>query len=756
MSSTAVPMSVAPADVVSRLRTTVPRSIVPAFEQALLKTELWLSELSAEQARQGQADSYGKDSLALRSGTGNAVSRFRDALTRAVDEIAQPTSSMPALAALSLIEDEQMEMQLAGERLIEKLGHFHQIGLQALDARLHAVLCTGPYGKRLPMAPQVLADAARLGLGELTLTEEFKVLAMRHFEALVDPVLSDLLKEFNAGLAAGGVLPELVIQDAEEQRRRETLRRNSSAAPPTDEPKKEAGAAGEQGGGDPRAVSAIDQALFNNLIGLVRAAQSNRPPISTGPQRPMVRSETLAVLDMLQHSDPAAVLDAISRPDGSIADVIKREMTSNAQKLGMAEANEHVVMPETEDAAVEIAGHMFEAMLRDRPYANVVAPLLARMVLPFVRAAVMEPQLFTQPEHPARKLLNTVSEACEDNTGETPAEKELLAQVDTTIDRLTKEFDQDLDFFGQLEKQLADKMAPHRKRAEIAEKRASESQRGQERLEIARKQAEQTVAQVTSQREMPEPLENFLTEQWKHHLSITALRQGTESDEWQKAQKAGKPWIDLLDMADLGEPLPMSRLSSLKEITTAVLETSGVHGKDAESLFNNILVALSIWSRENTEDVSSAARSIRDEFVPPKPVPMLKAAKEKAAAAHADANPDGTAATPAPEVAIAAPRDLGPPPTEEELAEVRSLTVGTWLQVPKEPDGTQQLKVSWISGISGLTMLVNRRGARILTLTPPEMVALKRKNALMVFQRAAPVDQAMESLMDKRRHSTKA
>jgi hypothetical protein len=76
--------------------------------------------------------------------------------------------------------------------------------------------------------------------------------------------------------------------------------------------------------------------------------------------------------------------------------------------------------------------------------------------------------------------------------------------------------------------------------------------------------------------------------------------------------------------------------------------------------------------------------------------------------------------------------------------------------VPKEPDGTQQLKVSWISGISGLTMLVNRRGARILTLTPPEMVALKRKNALMVFQRAAPVDQAMESLMDKLRHSTKA
>ncbi|MGH8805746.1 MAG: DUF1631 family protein, partial [Polaromonas sp.] len=291
----------------------------------------------------------------------------------------------------------------------------------------------------------------------------------------------------------------------------------------------------------------------------------------------------------------------------------------------------------------------------------------------------------------------------------------------------------------------------HRKRAEIAEKRASESQRGQERLEIARKQADDTVTELTSEREMPSPLETYLTEQWKHHLSITALRQGTESEAWEAAERAGKPWLDLLDMADLGEPLPMARLSSLKEITTAVLETSGIHGKDAEALFNNILVALNIWSRENTDDVTSAAKSIRAEFVPPKPVPMLKAAKEKAASAN---SPDGAGSEP--EVSLPTTQIQGPPPSEEELAEVRALTVGTWLQLPKEPEGTQQLKVSWISGISGLIMLVNRRGARIMAVNPVELVALKRKNSMMVFQRAAPVDQAMEQLFEKLRSTTRA
>jgi hypothetical protein len=749
------PMSAAPVDVLARLRSTVPRAIAPAFEQALLKTELWLSELSAEQARKGEADSHSADSQSLRAGAQAAVARCRESLTLAIEAITHPQTQASSSPMLSLIEDEQMEMQLAGERLIEKLSHFHRIGLQALDARLHAVFGNGPYGKRLPMSPQVIADAAREGLGSLTLTEEFKVLAFRHFEALVDPVLSDMLKEFNAGLAGGGILPDLVVQDEEERRRRETLRTTSSAAPPRDEPAKDKAAAGDGGGSavspTARAVSPVDQMLVNNLIELVRAAQLSRGPVYSGPQRPIVRSEALTVLDTMQRVDNESLLAAFAQPNVSIAEVIKAQMTDKAQRLGMAANEERVALPDAEDTAVELAGQMFEVMLRNRPYGDVVAPLLARMVLPFMRAAVIEPALFTQPEHPARQLLNTVSEACEENSGETPQEKELLAEVDNTIKELNENLEEDLDFFGQLEKKLAAKLQPHRKRAEIAEKRASETQRGQERLEVARRKADETVEEVTAEREMPTPLETYLTEQWKHHLSITALRQGTESEAWAAAQKAGKPWLDLLDMADLGEPLPMQRLSSLKEITTAVLETSGIHGKDAESLFNNILVALNIWSRENTEDVSSAAKSIREEFVPPKPVPMLKAAKEKAAAAN---SPDAAPGA-APEVTVVAPRDLGPPPTEEELAEVRALTVGTWLQLPKEPDGTQQLKVSWISGISGLIMLCNRKGARIMAVTPPELVAMRRKNAMMVFQRAAPVDQAMEQLFEKLRHTAK-
>ena len=88
-------------------------------------------------------------------------------------------------------------------------------------------------------------------------------------------------------------------------------------------------------------------------------------------------------------------------------------------------------------------------------------------------------------------------------------------------------------------------------------------------------------------------------------------------------------------------------------------------------------------------------------------------------------------------------------PTETELNEVGEYKVGTWLQMPKADGGYQQLKVGWVSGISGSIMFVNRRGARVMVLSPPELVSLRRRNDLLLFEDELPVDQAMTQLLEK-------
>jgi hypothetical protein len=700
-------------DIIARLRSGLPRAIMPAFEQAILKVELWLSELSTELARNGEPDGYEQDRLALQAGAVPAGRACRAHLLGAIDALPHWDPSVAAKPTLSLIDESQMDMQLAAEGLVERLSQVQHKGLEALDRRFAAVLHKGPFGPALPLSPQTLADAARNGLAEIGMDDMYKALVVRHFESLVDPVLSDLLKEYNAALAELGVLPDLVIQDEEERQRRAALKAPRDGAPP--------GSDKGKSNGPELPVDPADRELYDSLRDLVQGLQAARAAqADAANRRPMAVSETLSVLGKLQKQLPDSVLSALSKPGASIADTIKQAMMENAASIGL-DADEVALAP-TEEVAVDMVGGMFEMMLKDQPHAAAVAPVLARMVAPIVKAAVMDPELFLKRHHPARQMLNTVTEACEDNPGESPQDKALLGHVESAVTRLSEEFHDDFSSFEQAEQQLSAQMESHRKRVALSEKRAAEAQNGQERLELARTQAANALSRVAGERSMPESLRSFLGEHWQHHLSITALRQGNESPDWQNAYTTARHWVDLLDQASLGEPLPARQVESLREPTVTIWASSGIQGDAAAKLFQSLLEDLSKWSEDDQPVAVTITVAPLAAAAPARPTDAAGALRQAAA---------GSA-----------------PPTPEELEQVRALKVGTWVQWTKEDGSRHKLKVSWISGISGLTLFVNRRGARVMALSPQEIVQLYRTNAMALFEREAPVDQAMVQMLD--------
>jgi len=814
MKTAVIPLPTAPQALLAKLRVSVPTAVVPAFEQALLMVQTQLNQLSEALVQAGEPDTYGADGQALYAGIRNAGRDFRAKLIEAVDAMAPEADPKKQKFNLSLIEHEQMQVQLVCERLVERISYVQRTGLTALDQRLCKILdLTGPLGPRLPMSPQVFADAAKDALAEINLGDEFKAQIVQHFDLLLDPLLSDLLKEYNGGLAASGVLPNLIVQGEEERIRRQSIKVPMPIAnPAATEAATGSGTSSEESantvnnqtsetatGQYNRQIDDKDRALFADLIEQMKGMQAQAMQMNFGPaasdnsghagyagyaggggyaanaaaqppQRAMAKSETLAMLDRLQHGsgNTSALLEAIGKPDGSIADTIKRELLHDAKQMGITQGDEQATLAPAEETAVQLAGNLFEVMLKDRPYGDAVAPVLAQMVMPFVRAAVTDPQLFLERHHPARELLNTVSEACEDNLGETPQEREMLSQVQHAVQRISEEYDGDVSKFQNVQAQLSSQMQVHRRRAQMSEKRASEAQQGQERLEIARLQATTVVNGIIRQYALPPALRDFFKTEWLHHLSVTALRKGKDSEAFTGATRIAQPWIDLLDMASLGEPLPLSHLDTLEASTQEVLLSSGVQDDAAMDYYQTLINSVSEWTEEivTTDDAASESNSqyvaipVTDvsTVIPghtPETSEVISAPQN--AGIHIDA--DNTVM-----VAIAdADADAAPDnssensedpiqmlrPTEAELQEVASYTLGCWLQLPKADGGFQQLKVAWISGISGSIMLVNRRGARVLVLSPPELVALKRRNELLLFEDESPVDQAMAQLLEK-------
>ena len=497
-----------------------------------------------------------------------------------------------------------------------------------------------------------------------------------------------------------------------------------------------------------RSIEDKDRSLVSELLEHFRAMQMNFGSNGHGggaqqqPQRAIGKSETLAMLDQLQHStsNTTALLEVIGKPDGSIADTIKRELLQNAKQMGLTRVDEQASLEPADETAVQMAGNLFEVILKDRPHGDAVASVLSQLVMPFVRAAVIDPQLFLERHHPARQFLNTVSEACEDNLGETSQERELLNHVEHAVHRITKEYDGDVRKFQAVDAQLSEQMQVHRRRAQMSEKRASQAQQGQERLEIARMQANTVVTGITRLYALPGTLRNFFNTEWLHHLSVTALRKGNDSEDFIKATRVAQPWIDLLDMVSLGEILPLSHLDGLESTTNEVLASSGVDGESAADFFQVLINSVSMWTEEIVTPVDTPTNT------------GTPSGQNVEAAAKIQLAPAATI-KPMVEITLEMANSVDSlKPTETELREVSEYKVGTWLQMPKADGGYQQLKVAWVSGISGSIMFVNRRGARVMVLSPPELVSLRRRNDLLLFEDESPVDQAMTQLLQKLKH----
>lgn len=767
MKNAVVPLPTVPKALLAKLRVSVPMTMVPVFELALSLAQKKFMELPEFVGTPIQAEIEGGVNGSLASCISNAIRNFRGKLIEAIDELAPDTTQYQKFN-LSLIEDKQMQTQLACESLVERLSYLQRKGLLALDQRLCKTMeLEPPLGPRLPVSPQVFADAAREALADAQLTDEFMTLVIHDFDLILDPVLSDLLKDFNAGLAAAGILPNLIIQDEEERIRRQSIKAPTPQAQ-NDEPEIGNGQAGEHIDAAQdlpaaaqnttnveydRSIDETDRALFSGLMEQLKNLQiRNQPAAPTAgaapPQRTMAKSETLAMLDKLQHgnSNIDALLATISQREGSIADAIKQKLLQNAEQSGLTQGDEQAVLAPEEETAVQLAGNLFDVMLKDRPNGAAVAAVLSQMVMPFVRAAVSDPQLFLERHHPARQLLNTMSEACEDNLGETPQERDLLSHVETAARQIGEEYDGDVGKFQSVEAQLSSQMAMHRRRVQMTEKRAGEAQQGQERLEISRLQATTVVNNITRQYALPGALRAFFNTEWLHHLSVTALRKGKDSEAFDKAARIAQPWVDLLDMASLGEPLPLSHLDTLENSTQEVLSSSGVQDDAALDIYQTLINSVSEWTEEIVtppeEQLSSYGQILRS------PV-----ASSNTVATTAKISPAASVAAFEQDVAVAdAPEEapaISDAPTKAELEEVRNYVVGTWLQLPKADGGFQQLKISWISGISDSVMLVNRRGARVLVLTPAELVEMKRSNELLVFENESPVDQTLRQLLEK-------
>ena len=647
-----------------------------------------------------------------------------------------PTTAAPApaMTELSLVADADLEESLA----ITSMGSKHESRLSrdlyAVNQRL-SVICGGRKigDASNPIAPAALSQAFRSALRELTADTRVNLLIYKLFDRYVLSALEELYTETNGTLAHAGVLPQLRI----------AVPRGSTAASRIASPVASTamGGTGADEVADPAAVE-----LLQTLHSLFVARRGGETPAAAhagnagGP--PPSANELLGALSVLQ-TQMAASGAQPAPPMANGAVNLDREAAAQLKEqllgqLGALRGTRPSHVAGVDEDTIDLVGMLFEFILDDHTLPPVMQALLARLQIPYLKAAILDRKLFAHRQHPARRLLDALAEQAKGWSSESDRDHRLHDMIKGIVDQLLHEFDDDLGIFERLLQHLQQFNESNRRRAELAEQRVAESTRGREKLEQARRRAAREIVERIDGRPLPPLAHEVLARAWANHLVLVLLRQGDASNEFRDALR----FVD--DFIASTQPVPDAAARQQLRHLLPGIERGLRHGlaniafqpQDTERL----LAQLHDWYGQQLGEPAHAAAPGASTPATAEAAPVAAIPESLQPIVEKHAEPEEL-----PDESV--PVDTGSP----EWQQVEALQPGTWLefQLPDEP--MVRAKLSWISPMSGRYLFVNRRGLKVADYSPQELAVLLASGHAQVLATNALFDRAMSAIVSRLR-----
>lgn len=685
---------------------------------------------------------------------------FRAHLSLAWDglERGQPLSAEAVLAGpveggLSLVPEHVLESRLAVRNFAVVLLRDWKPVLARLDRRLGWIAG----GLELnadtnPISPEHIGVAIHEAFADCELAPEVRLVLIKLCERDLHGPIGKRYEKLDEQLAAAGVMPQMAAPrkpaprpptprneldelvdalDPEAQ-----VRGDDGSAPAwarrfadrwaASRGRMQSAQAAYQEAGEAEAMNSNQGMLLEALHELlqqtrhVREDATSAASVAVGQQRPLSQREMMSVLSLLQATPSATLRAAIGEDGESLAQWLKSEVLSGATQLGVDPAQARLD-PQDEDA-IDLVGMLFDVMLDERDLEGRSRELIGRLVVPFVKVAMLDRRMFVQKTHPARKLLNSLAEACEGNTGESQAERVLMGKVEEIIERLVAEFNENLAIFLTLEEEFRDFLTQHRRRIEIAERRAAETQRGQEKLEVARTRAASELEWRVEDQHLPQAIDEFLRQPWQHHLTLAVLREGDDGAAVSEALALADGLLEEVAEARrqiVGKPW----LQAWEPVLRKVFASVGVHADAATTAIDAL---------HDTLQAIAESRPELERALPELPQVVLPAPPA------ADAGG----------VELEGKVDV----TDFDNADAdrfRGMEIGSWLDFVDKDGKVQAGKLSWVSPISSRLLFVNRRGVRFCVASPEELAVMVRLGRLRPHVDDGAFDSAMQGVIDR-------
>ncbi|WP_165942323.1 DUF1631 family protein [Luteimonas terricola] len=723
------------------------------------------------------------------------ATRYREVLEREFDSWREPPVARTDDKSLSLMSEGELEIHLAGQHTTELLDHQFLHPLEQLDERMQALAAAlGVEGKRAnPVRPEAAVAAFVDLFGAEDLTRGLRPLVFNQFDKRLPEVLGDLYEKLNELLGGAG----FGVQSRDDAGGSGRTRAGGRGGPgqqsgqPPGQPGQQVGGAAQAGSGEAGWVpdggtvehlggvpggggrgGVPGAAMDGSGVGgggagagggigasiaasaLHAASAGGRPPryrdvvreqlahwraagadaADTGDETEassagdadmpagagVLRTEDLLnVAQILQGDDSAPYSRALAASDArELTRVMREAILGGVRQLGLDADATHFSVDEED--AIDLVGMLFSSINDANDLEDRARDFFGRLVVPYLKVALTDDSMFNRRSHPARRMLDVLTEACDGNAGETPQDRETLDRAERAVDRVVEEYDDDQAIFELASSELRDQLEQQRRRTDLAEKRAAEAIHGRERLQQARAHAAELVASRLSERALTASVAQFLDRNWRHHLTQAWLRDGPGTARHHQAIALGDAMVQVdADAAQARGRVVAEQLLALQVPLGECYSSCGMDATAARDAMARIISALGL------------------------PDAPRKVHRPEAPADDAEGGVDDASTLSGLQLAGGTDTlDFDP----EVAARMRRLRVGQGLRLIDGGGHETAARIAWVSPLTGRFLVVNRRGARRMVVSPEELTALVAAGRVVVRSNDAPFDEAMRQV----------
>ncbi len=467
------------------------------------------------------------------------------------------------------------------------------------------------------------------------------------------------------------------------------------------------------------------QALASNLVSLVSRLQHMVPGLAGGPD-----ASNPSLVAMLREKEALQVSAALGfSPDGgyrpALAHGIDRSLLASLSELqampnmGVSQVAGSPVAPSasvlrsvvpgytTGDISVldatttELVAMVFDFVFARPELRDEIKVVLGRLQIPMLKAAMVDRGFFSRKNHPARQLLNRLSDlGIGWNVGD-GVEDSTYQKIKTVVEHINRDFVDDLGVFtGALVEveQFISEIELDAQPAIDAETAEAETA---DRHLAAMTTAKQAVESRFAQQPLPEPIREFIEVALQPHLQDTLLDEGPGSPKYEEA-------VDALDEL-IWSVTPKTEAADRAQLT-----------KRVPALVKRLRKTLKSLSDETVNPFFDRLFEVH--------TGLLKGAEP-------------TYVEP---IEVVEPEEIDESDPFTQL--VRQMERNQWIEMSNEKGELTYAKLAWMSPQGTTYLFTTRHGRKAASLSPMELAEWFRTDRARLIEAEPIVDRALAGM----------